>query len=288
MLTLMLKYTTTTPNSRNAGPLDKLESMVALSMPYTVEAVGMSDIGLVRQNNEDVWAEVPEIGLFVLADGMGGHQAGEVAARETVTRICRALKRKIARSKRYSLQELQDLLRRAIKYVNGQVYKLSRSRDDLRGMGTTLCSLLFHADGVALGHVGDSRVYRFRCGSLEQLTKDHSLLRELVDQGQLSDQQATDFLYKNIITKAIGTEGRVEPAIEALKVHEGDIFLMCTDGLSDLLLPDEIEAILSESESIDAAAGTLIGTANAMGGRDNITVVIVQIRKKDAHKDLSR
>lgn len=284
----MRDNTITSQNIQNIGSTEKLQYMAALSMPYTVTAVGMSDIGLVRQNNEDVWAEVPEIGLYVLADGMGGHQAGEVAAREAVTEICRVLKRKIARSKRYSFDELQDLLKRAMMYVNAQVFKLSRTSGDLRGMGTTLCCLLFHADGVALGHVGDSRIYLFRDKKLEQMTKDHSLLRELVDQGQLNDQQVTDFLYKNIITKAIGTEPKVEPTVTALKVREGDIFMMCSDGLSDLLLSSEIAAILGKAPNIDAAADELIGTANDLGGRDNITVVIVKIKGKDAHKDLSR
>lgn len=277
----MLENTFNHPEPRDLELTDNNHTMAAPPMPYIINAAGLSDIGLVRQNNEDVWAEVPEIGLYVLADGMGGHQAGEVAARETVTAICQVLKRKIARSRRYTLHELQALLKKAIMYVNAQVFKLGRSQEDLRGMGTTLCCLLFHSDGVAFGHVGDSRIYRLRKGKLDQLTRDHSLLRELVDQGQLNDRQVTDFLYKNIITKAIGTEPKVDPTVTAASVEEGDLYLMCSDGLSDLLVTDEIADILENSPTLEKAAESLVSTANELGGRDNITVVVIKIQGKN-------
>lgn len=247
-------------------------------LPYKVLAVGLTDIGLVRQNNEDVWAAQPSIGLFVLADGMGGHQAGEVAARETATSLCRVLKKKMTPSKNYSFADLQVLLKRAIVHVNNLVYKMGRAQDELRGMGTTLCCLLFHAEGLIFAHVGDSRIYRLRNGEFEQLTKDHSLLRDLVDQGQLNDSQATDFLYKNIITKAIGTEPRVDPSVKCTSVLAEDIYLMCSDGLSDLLPASEIAEILRQATSKEQAAKKLISRANEEGGRDNITVVIAKIK----------
>lgn len=154
-------------------------------------------------------------------------------------------------------------------------------------MGTTLCCLFFHEEGLIFAHVGDSRIYRLRDEQLEQLTKDHSLLRDLVDQGQLNDSQATEFLYKNIITKAIGTEPKVDPTVTSSNIQIGDIYLMCTDGLSDLLTAKEIAEILKESISKEAAAETLIKRANAEGGRDNITVVIVKIIGLNGAKDLS-
>lgn len=256
-------------------------------LPYKVSTVGLSDTGLVRQNNEDVWAQQPSIGFYVLADGMGGHQAGEVAARETTSALCKALKKKITTSKGYTLAELQDLLKRAIIYVNGIVYKMGRAKEELRGMGTTLCCLLFHKDGLVLAHVGDSRIYRLRGGKFEQLTKDHSLLRDLVEQGQLNDTQATDFLYKNIITKAIGTESKVEPSVKISTVYDGDVYLMCTDGLSDLLTTEQIGEVLKTSNSKEMAVKTLIDRANAEGGRDNITVVITKIKGLNG-EDISR
>jgi serine/threonine protein phosphatase PrpC len=259
------------------------------TLPYKVLTVGLSDIGLVRQNNEDIWVQQPSIGLYILADGMGGHQAGEVASRETALALCKILKKKIASSKHYTLLELQDLLKRAIVYVNGLIFKMSRANYELKGMGTTLCCLLFHPDGLVFAHVGDSRIYRLRNGKFEQLTKDHSLFRDLVDQGQLNASQACDFLYKNIITKAIGTEQKVEPTVKTCSIHSDDIFLMCSDGLSDLLTAIEIREILLTATSKEAAANMLVARANAEGGKDNITVVITKIKGTDvSKKDLSR
>lgn len=257
---------------------ENISTMAAIQKPYTVLATGLSHIGLVRQNNEDVWASVPEIGLYILADGMGGHQAGEVAARETVNQLARVIKKKIASLHPQSLSDVRDFVRRAVIHVNALIYKMGRSKSQLRGMGTTLCCLLFHPKGLVLAHVGDSRIYRLRGSKLDQLTKDHSLLRELVDQGQLTEEQINDFLYKNIITKAMGTESKVDPAVETKRVHEGDIYMMCSDGLSDLLSPEEMIKILTSSKSIDQAAERFIITANQKGGRDNITVLITKIQ----------
>jgi len=263
--------------------------MVVYLMPYKVVACGLSDIGLVRQNNEDVWAQLPDIGFYVLADGMGGHQAGEVAAREAVNALCRVLSKKLGPAKEEAaLSEIKELLRRAIVHVNGLVYKMGRARQDLRGMGTTLCCLLFHSKGLIFAHVGDSRIYRFRGKKLEQLTKDHSLLRELVDQGQIDEQQATDFLYKNIITKAIGTEPKVDPSVDSREMRNNDVYLMCSDGLSDLLTCREIETTLQHSPTLCDAAENLVALANEKGGRDNITVVIVKVEGLHERKDLSR
>jgi PPM family protein phosphatase len=259
--------------------LDEDDILNMAALPYQVLTVGLSDMGLVRQNNEDVWGEVPALNLLVLADGMGGHRAGEVAAQEAVTTLCRTVKRRIAASKKPTLADFQELLKRSIVYVNSQVYQLSRSHYDLRGMGTTLCCLLFHPEGLAFAHVGDSRIYRWRQSVLEQLTKDHSLLRDLVDQGQLNDTQAIDFLYKNIITKAIGTELKVEPSLQITDVEAEDLYLMCSDGLSDLLDANEIAQILNTAPSPHEAAQALIDKANEAGGKDNITVVIAKIQK---------
>jgi len=264
--------------------------MVSRLMPYRVLTYGLSDIGLVRQNNEDVWAQVPELGFFILADGMGGHQAGEVAAREAVNYFCTIIKKTLSETKaeESTLEVLKDLVRRAIVHVNAHVFKMGRADLELRGMGTTLCSLLFHQTGLVFAHVGDSRIYRFRKDELLQLTKDHSLLRDLVDQGQINEFQADDFLYKNIITKAIGTEPRVDPTVETCEVQPNDLYLMCSDGLSDLLTSEEIEDIIATAPSLREASEALIASANEKGGRDNITVVISKIEGIDEPKDISR
>ena len=186
------------------------------------------------------------------------------------------------------MAELKELMRCAIRHANMLVYKMSRTQEDLRGMGTTLCCLLFHENGLVFAHVGDSRIYRYRDKKLQQLTSDHSLLRELVSQGQLNERQATGFVYKNIITKAIGTEAKVEPTVAMADVFAKDIYLMCTDGLSGLLTAQEIESVLEGAHSIQSAAEKLVAQANEKGGRDNITVVITKVEEVHESKDLSR
>ncbi len=258
-------------------------------MSSRIMACGQSDMGLVRQNNEDVWATLPADFFYVLADGMGGHLAGEVAARETVEILCRIVKKKITPViKGLSLPEIKDLMRRAICHANAVVFRMSRASHDFRGMGTTVCCLLFHEDSLVFAHVGDSRIYRYREKRLTQLTKDHSLLADLVDQGQLDERQASDFHYKNIITKAVGTEPRIEPSVELTDVRVNDLYLMCSDGLSDLVTAQEIETAMSLAMSIEQMAQCLIAMANERGGRDNITVVIAKIEGMDESKDLSR
>lgn len=256
--------------------------MVIRLMPYKISAFGRSDIGLVRQNNEDVWGQVPELHFYALADGMGGHQAGEIAARLAVSSLSQAIKKRLSTSKeKPSFDKVIELLRRAIIQINAHIHKISVSDKELAGMGTTLCCGLFFEKKLIFAHVGDSRLYRFRNQKLEQLTKDHSLLRELIEQGRLNQQQANDFLYKNIITKAIGTEPKVEPAVEAVELEPEDLYLMCTDGLSDLLSLEEMQELLCRSRNLQATGELLIEAANAKGGKDNITVVLARVELED-------
>lgn len=249
-------------------------------MPYTYVASGLSDVGLVRENNEDVWAEIEELNFFVLADGMGGHQAGEVASREAVSHLLRLMRKAFKTTKRKSVKDAAKAIKQAISHVNTLVYKIGRAHEELRGMGTTLCAVLLHEEGVVLAHVGDSRIYRLRGASLELMTKDHSLFRELVDLGQLSEQFAPDFAYKNIITKAIGTEPHVEASVEVTDIKIDDCFLLCSDGLSDLLSIKEIEEIMQKNLNVDALAQTLIQAAKERGGIDNVTVVLIKVNEK--------
>jgi PPM family protein phosphatase len=258
-------------------------------MPYKVMAFGLSDIGLVRHNNEDVWAELPGSGFYALADGMGGHQAGEVAAREAVFSICKLVKKVIVPQKNtQSLTALRESLHEAIIQVNAIVYKKGRSESELKGMGTTLCCLLFHEKGLVYAYVGDSRIYRMRNNKLTQLTKDHSLLRELMDLGQLNENQASDFIYKNIITKAIGTEPTVDPSVHITDLLIGDIYMMCTDGLSDLLSLDEIEAIINMKPDPQLSVEELVKSAKDRGGHDNVTTVVMKVENVSKTKDILR
>lgn len=257
------------------------QKMSKRPIKYQIHSCGISDIGMVRENNEDAWGELPEQGFFILADGMGGHQAGEVASRETVTTLCRLLKRNF-RNKLFPFDETMELLKAVIKTVNTHVYKLGRSNVELKGMGTTLCLLHIHKDGVIFAHVGDSRIYRLRSGKIKLLTQDHSLLRELVDLGQIEEEQARDFHYKNIITRAIGTEPLVEPTVVGDTLSSKDLYLLCSDGLSDLLTPQEIETTIKKANSLCQAASDLVVQTKKKGGHDNVTVVIVEVNRHDA------
>jgi PPM family protein phosphatase len=253
--------------------------MVMKLMPYKVTSYGTSDIGLVRQNNEDSWAQLPDLNFFALADGMGGHRAGEVAAKEAVKALCEQFEQTLAiAGPQLSLDEAHGLVQLAIEHANHHVYELSLSDAEYRGMGTTLCCVYCHPKGIIFAHVGDSRIYRLHNQSLDLLTKDHSLLMELVDMGQIDEQSSSEFLYKNIITKAVGTESSVEPTIHICEVADQDIFLLCSDGLSDMLSTKEMEKILNETKEIETAGKALVAKANKKGGFDNTTIVLVKIK----------
>ncbi len=251
--------------------------MVIRIMPYKVLEFGISDIGLVRQNNEDYWKSVAGLDFYVLADGMGGHRAGEVASKVAVDALCRLVKESFEHPKQFSLEDTHSILEVALEQTNEIVYTMGRKDQELRGMGTTLCCLFFHPKGLVFAHVGDSRIYRFRNKKLELLTKDHSLLRELMDLGQLTESQAPEFLYKNIITKAIGTEPEVEPSVRVTEVTHDDIYLMCTDGVSDMLTTEEMEEIINYDTNIENKAKNMITQALKKGGSDNLTIVITKV-----------
>lgn len=260
--------------------------MVLYTMPYNVSVYGLSDIGLVRHNNEDVWAQLPREQFFTLADGMGGHQAGEVAAREAVNHLCLFFREKFEQTDR-SLKEAKRIIYEAIQSANHEVYELGLKHEELKGMGTTLCCLFLHDQGVIYGHVGDSRIYRLRGKELTQLTRDDSLLCELMELGQLNQRQLDAFIYKNIITKAVGTEPFIEPTVQIGRLLAEDIFLMCTDGLTDLLSHEEIRQIMLNSLDEDMAK-PLVKAAKQKGGYDNITVIVVKVQEKHGASHLSR
>lgn len=254
-------------------------------MPFRVSVCGLSDIGCVRQKNEDVWDQIPEENFFVLADGMGGHRAGDVAARAAVKTLMSIVKSKFETFTRdkVSLQDIARMMRLAMEETNRTVYDLSKEVEDWRGMGTTLCCAHLQSDGLVFAHVGDSRVYRYRDMELEQLTDDHSLLREMIRLGQIKEQPRSDFAYKNIITKAIGTEPIVEPTVNISDLRHNDIILMCTDGLSDVLSLEEMQSILQQSATLHPIASALVSAAKARGGPDNVTVVLIKAQEVGEH-----
>lgn len=238
------------------------------------KACGISDIGKVRKNNEDVWADLSDIHCYLLADGMGGHQAGEIAAKETVDWLCRLL-RKNLKSKTISMDDALKVIDSAIQSANNHVYKLSRSTSDLKGMGTTLCLLYLHPEGAVYAHIGDSRIYRLRDKKIKPLTEDHSLFTELAQSGKIGNMDRGDFHYKNIITKAVGTEPNIKPTIAVDSIQSGDLYLLCTDGLSDLLTTTEMEKILNDASSLSLAASELVALSKNKGGHDNVTALLI-------------
>ena len=207
---------------------------------------------------------------------MGGHQAGEIASRTAVDELCTLFQEKnIAAIEEIS--ETRQMIHQIIQEVNSIVYfKGQHGGQSVKGMGTTLCCLFFHPDGLIYGNVGDSRIYRLRNEILEQITHDHSLLQELIDLGELNAQQAGEFLYKNIITKAIGTSPYVEPVVRCSDLLSGDIFLMCSDGLTDLVSKEEIQKVLLNFSEEEAAA-EFVALAKSRGGYDNITVLVIKV-----------
>lgn len=252
--------------------------MVFQLMQYTISFVGLSDVGLVRRNNEDYWAYLEDERLFILADGMGGHKGGEVASKEASEYLGVFFKRNFNASD-HTLNGVMNALYESICEMNCIIHRMSRQFTELRGMGTTLCSVHLHPEGIVYAHVGDSRIYRLRNQKLEKLTRDHSLLRELIDLGQLSEQQADGFPYKNILTKAIGTESSIEPSVFTDDIQIGDQILLCTDGLTDMLTDEEIRVILASEQT--QKAQRLIDQALERGGRDNVTVVLISIDRKN-------
>ena len=229
-------------------------------------AVGKdTDPGRKRRRNEDSYVIQPP--LFAVADGMGGAQAGEIASRLAAE----ALREEGGGG---GEERLASLVREA----NRRVYERSQADSSASGMGTTVTAALLEGDVVRIGHVGDSRAYRIRNGLLEQLTRDHSLVAELMRDGKLSQEEAEMHPQRSVITRALGTEPDVDVDVDTIDAHAGDLFLLCSDGLTTMIGDEAILRIVEEQrDDLDRAAKTLVSAANAAGGEDNITVVLFEI-----------
>jgi protein phosphatase len=226
-----------------------------------------SDTGRQRNANEDSFFVRPPI--FVVADGMGGAQAGEVASKAAADAFDVDLPD----------GPPEQILRETIVNANRSIHELARDDPSRAGMGTTLTAAIVSAEReeVAIGHVGDSRAYRLRGGRLEQLTRDHSLVEEMRRKGQLTDAQAEDHPQRSIITRALGPEPDVEPDVHSVPAAPGDVFLLCSDGLTTMLGEAQIGKLLTRASSMSAAVRALVDEANRAGGRDNITVLAFRL-----------
>ncbi|OGS99156.1 MAG: protein phosphatase [Gallionellales bacterium RIFCSPLOWO2_12_FULL_59_22] len=246
--------------------------------------VSQTHPGMVRSHNEDSVAQELACGLVVLADGMGGYNAGEVASGIAVsvvaTEICQRLEsvspvdRDEASGEELGVALLRDNIRKA----NASIYHAAQSQPQYAGMGTTIVSGLFYDNRVAVGHVGDSRMYRLRGETLETITRDHSLLQEQIDGGMISVEDARQSRNKNLVTRAVGIDAEVVPEIHLHDVLVGDIYLLCSDGLNDMVEDEDIQSTLYAMQgNLPLAVEQLIQMANDNGGRDNVSVILVKI-----------
>jgi serine/threonine protein phosphatase PrpC len=235
-----------------------------------VEQAGRTDVGRQRSANEDSLVVDPPV--FAVADGMGGAKAGEVASAVAVEAVEAATE---------SGEPTEAQLANIVRDANRRIYDLAVADESRRGMGTTLTLAKVHGDEVSLAHVGDSRAYRMRGGELEQLTRDHSLVAELERSGQITPEAAEHHPQRSIITRALGPEPDVEVDTYTLAGREGDLFLICSDGLTSMISDDEVGSILRSAGSLDEAADELVRAANQSGGKDNITVILFRLGDGD-------
>jgi len=243
----------------------------------TIEIHAAVDPGRARSNNEDSVATDPGVALAVLADGMGGYNAGEVASNMATSFIQAELGRWLREaSKQASDAEVRRAMDICVDNANRAIFNAANTNPQYAGMGTTLVVAVFRDDRVLLGHVGDSRCYRLRAGKLQQITRDHSLLQEQIDAGLITPEQAAFSANKNLVTRAVGVEDTVMLETHHHDVEAGDLFLMCSDGLSDMLDDAAIAQVLQAHDSLETTGRALIAAANDAGGKDNISVILVR------------
>lgn len=250
-----------------------------------VEMVVCTHPGQLREQNEDALLADSGLGFALLADGMGGYQAGEVASGLAVGTVAEELRHAFAALPAH-LPMLDGrshgtvALEEAIAHSNDLIWQLSRGRAEYAGMGTTLVAALFFDNLVCVGHVGDSRLYRLREGDLERLTKDHSLLQEQIDNGIITPEEARVSSNRNLVTRALGVEFAVQAEIQEVNAAPGDVYLLCSDGLTDMLNDQEIRSIMfAFPGQLAELANRLVDEANRRGGRDNISVILVRVRR---------
>ena len=244
---------------------------------------GKTDVGSVRDHNEDAIGCDENIGLAVLADGMGGHRGGEMASAITVSAILETVTEKIKKIKSgeadeetgYSMESLA--VHEAVTLANKNVHDSSEANAQYRGMGTTVVVALFYDNRFTVAHVGDSRLYRLRDMELEQITRDHSLMQELIDRGFYTPEQARNSLNKNLVTRAIGIDDSVQIDIQEDVAMVDDIYLLCSDGVTDMIEDKLIrEAMLDNENDLEKTATEIIRLANEHGGKDNISALLIK------------
>jgi len=258
-----------------------------MDLSQALEVALCTDPGMVRSHNEDSIAADAANGLVVLADGMGGYNAGEVASGMATTVITTEMQQLLAKVKPYEVDPESNkivaarLVREQVLKANAAIYHAAQSQPQYAGMGTTLVVCLFYDDKVLVAHLGDSRLYRMRDGTLKQITRDHSLLQEQIDSGLITPEQAKHAQHKNLVTKALGIDPTVEPEIREYETLPGDLYLLCSDGLCDMVEDSDISMALEAlGANLKLAAQQLVQMANDNGGKDNVSVILVRVLRE--------
>ncbi|OVE78408.1 hypothetical protein BVX98_00160 [bacterium F11] len=256
-------------------------------MRLPLEIAGKTDKGLKRTKNEDTFIVDPDLGLMVLADGMGGHSAGDVASQLASTVCSNQLRLSLQTGhvpifkhvpQRSELDPRSLLLGDCVKFSNQAVFEAAQSNKATRNMGTTLVAALWLDGKLAVAHVGDSRLYMVRGGDITQCTTDHSFVQEQVDKGLIKPEEAEKSNMRNMLTRSIGISDDVEVDVNEIDLDEGDYVLLCSDGLTKMLDDEKILQTFQEKEKPDAIADDLVGLANKAGGDDNVTVIVAKIQ----------
>lgn len=258
-----------------------------MNLSKALEIASCTDSGMVRSHNEDSVATDAAHGLMVLADGMGGYNAGEVASGMATTVITSEMQQVLAHARPHDIDRegggplAARLLREQIRKANTSIYQAALSQPQYAGMGTTLIVCLFYDDRLMVAHLGDSRLYRMREGALALLTRDHSLLQEQIDSGLITPEQAKHAQHKNLVTRALGIDPVVEPELREHQTRPGDLYLLCSDGLNDMVSDEDIElALQALGSNLKLAAQQLVQMANDNGGRDNVSVILVRVLRE--------
>jgi PPM family protein phosphatase len=255
-----------------------------ISPKKKIAAAELSDTGKVRNHNEDAIGSNREAGLFVLADGMGGYNAGEVASSIAVKTVLELAGEACTREHRGATESDTGFMRQtivlrdAITRANKIIYQTAHSQASCEGMGTTIVACLFYDNRMSIAHVGDSRLYRLRANRLERITLDHSLLQELVDRGFYSREEAERSTNKNYVTRALGVEPSVIVDLKEIPVEPEDVYLLCSDGLPDMVDDEDIHLTISTfSANLDTVSQQLIQLSNDNGGKDNVSVQVIKV-----------
>ena len=241
-----------------------------------VEVGFKSDKGLKRSNNEDAFFVIPETNIFMVADGVGGNNAGEIASRTTISKIVEYIRNNALKND-FTEAEVKGYFFRCIEKVNKSVYDLSKIQPENTGMATTATIVYVAANNAYIVNIGDSRAYIFRKGILTQVTEDHTYVNELIREGAITKEEARLHEKKNVITKAIGGEEKASPDFFCAGTEKDDIIVLCTDGLHGEIGDDNIRSILEAGGSMVDICSSLVNKANQCGGRDNVTVICLKI-----------